>query len=104
MGPTRSDRFAIGDNVFVLRWLLAGTREGPFPIVDREADGRWVVRYGRHASYAAEAEESDLVHATPDIIDALPRLMDERVVRHAEVDASFAAELRRLGASRARTS
>ena len=68
----------------------------PFPITAREADGRYVVRYGRHASYAAEADEDELVHATPEVIDALAGVFEERRAQHEAVDAAFIARLRAL--------
>jgi hypothetical protein len=97
--PPSPGKFVVGDRVFVLRWLLQGTREGPFPIVEASGPGRYVVAYGSMASHVADAAEHDLILATPAVIDALPSLLREREASRNEADAQFAARLRGISRS-----
>ncbi|HEX6139481.1 MAG TPA: hypothetical protein VF013_03345 [Candidatus Limnocylindria bacterium] len=96
-GGIRS-RFNIGDEVLVLRWLLAGTRAGPFRIVDIAADGRHTVSFGSQASYAADVMENGLVLWSAEIEEQLPSLKRAWRAQHTEADAALVRALRTLEA------
>lgn len=94
--PEPPQRFATGDWVWVLPWLLAGTREGPFPIIEAPGDGTYVVAFSSQASYRADFTGPDLILHTAKIKAQLPKLLTAWHAKHEAVDDDLRRSLRRM--------